>query len=265
MRSVVAGSTAASLFTLPSASSGPLRVSRARSEPGFKFVDLAHPVLNLRVGRVLADAAHRPAQHLRAAARDARGDQRVHGGQVDGPEPRHDGGEFLRRFIQRLSGPAPAADLQDMTAGLLRPVRAVSLELHPRDDAGQFVGQLPEALAGGFLERTDDLLVRFPAPRLVRPGEEDPDRDVSRLYRRVIPVLQYLDPADCAIGKDRPDVLLDAGGPGLRHHTVLTCKICAHNACKPCNTRYCAAVASSSNDASRYVTGRSRPGCRRGG
>src|ERR1700683_897546 len=116
MRSVAAGSTAASLFTLPSGAPGPLPVSSARSEPGFKLADLTHPALQLRVGRVLADAAHRPAQNLRAAARDARGDQRVHGRQVSRPEPRHDGSEVLCRVIQRLNGPAPAADLQDMAA-----------------------------------------------------------------------------------------------------------------------------------------------------
>jgi hypothetical protein len=44
------------------------------SEPGFEIVDLTHAVLNLRVGRVLTDAAHGPAQNLRAATRDAGGD-----------------------------------------------------------------------------------------------------------------------------------------------------------------------------------------------
>jgi hypothetical protein len=63
-------------------------------------------------------------------------------------------------------------------------------------------------------------------------GEEDPDRDVSRLYRRVIPVLQYLDPADHAVRKDRPDVLLDTGGPGLRHVIFLTCQPYTYNTCK---------------------------------
>src|ERR1700691_4416418 len=116
-----------------------------------------------------------------------------------------------------------------MTAGLLRPARAVSLEFHPRDGAGQFVVQLPEALAVGFLERTDDLLVGFFA---IRPGEEDPDRDVSRLYRRVIPVLQDLDPADYAVRKDRPEVLLDPGGPRLRHVVLFACQSCAYNMCK---------------------------------
>src|SRR3984885_1413041 len=145
MRSVVAGSTAASLVTPAVRVTRSLRVSWARSEPGFKFADLTHPVLNLCVGRVLADAAHGPAQNLRAAARDARGDQRVHGRQVGRPKPRHDGGEVLCRFIQWLTGAAPAADLQDMTAALLRPVRAVSLEFHPGDGGGEFVVQILEA------------------------------------------------------------------------------------------------------------------------
>jgi len=109
-----------------------------------------------------------------------------------------------------------------MTAALVRPVRAVSLELHPRDDAGQFVVQLLEALAVGFLKRTDDLLVRFPAPRLVRPVQEDPNRDISRLYRRIVPVLQNLNPADHAIREERPDVLLDTLGSRLRHVIFLT-------------------------------------------
>src|SRR5580700_6229470 len=216
MRSVAAGSTAASLVALPQVTWS-LRVSQARSEPGFKLADLTHPVLQLRVCRVLANAAHRPAQDLRAAARDARGDQRVHGRQVGRREPRHDGGEFLCRFIQWPSGPAASADLQDMTAVLLCPVRAVRLELHPRDEAGQFVVQLLEALAVGFLERVDDVLVGLLALGPVRLGEEDPDRDVSRLYRRVVPVLQYLDSADYVVRKERPDVLLDTSGPGLRH------------------------------------------------
>jgi hypothetical protein len=89
-----------------------------------------------------------------------------------------------------------------MAAGLLRLVRAVSLKLQPRDEAGQFLVQLPEALAVGFLESTDHVRVGFPAFRWVLPGEEDPDRDVSRFYRRVVPVPQYLDPADRAVGED---------------------------------------------------------------
>src|ERR1700734_2974770 len=120
-----------------------------------------------------------------------------------------------------------------MTAGLLRPVRAVSLELYPRDDAGQLVVQLLEALAVGFLESTDDLLVGFLALRAARPREEDPDRDVSGLYRRVIPVLQDLDPADCTVRKDRPEVLLDPGGPRLRHVIPFTCQPYMYKTCKP--------------------------------
>src|SRR5580658_2428701 len=231
MRSVAAGSTAASFNSPAVRGHLVLRVSRARSEPGFELADLTHPVLQLRICRVLADAAHRPAQDLRAAARDARGDQRVHGRQVRRPEPRHDGGEFLCRFIQWqwLRGPASAADLQDMTTALLRPVRAVSLELHPRDEAGQLVVQLPEALAVGFLERTDDILVRFPA---LRPVKEDPHRDISRLYRRVVPVLQHLDPAEDAVRKKRPDMRLDTRGPVIPHVLFLTCKPYAYNTCK---------------------------------
>src|ERR1700681_286945 len=109
-----------------------------------------------------------------------------------------------------------------MTAGLLRPDRAVGLELQPRDGAGQFVVQLLDALAVGLLERIDDVLVGFLALGPVRPGEEDPDGDISRLYSRVIPVLQYLDPVDCAVRKDRPDVLLDTGSPGLGHVILFT-------------------------------------------
>jgi hypothetical protein len=51
-----------------------------RLELGLQVGDLVHPVLDLGVGRVLADAADGPAQDLRATGRDARGDQRVHGG-----------------------------------------------------------------------------------------------------------------------------------------------------------------------------------------
>lgn len=67
----------------------------AVSELGLEFVDLVHPVLELGVCRVFADAAHGPAQDLGAAVRDARGDQRIHCGQVSGPEPRHHGGQLL--------------------------------------------------------------------------------------------------------------------------------------------------------------------------
>ena len=72
----------------------------------------------------------------------------------------------------------------------------------------------------------------FFALRLVRPVKEDPDRDVSRLYRRVVPVLQHLDPADHVVRKKRPDVLLDTRGPGLRHVIFLTRKPYAYNTCK---------------------------------
>jgi hypothetical protein len=120
-----------------------------------------------------------------------------------------------------------------MTAGLLRLVWAISSELQPRDDAGQFVVQLLEALAVGFLKGTDDLLVSFFALRPLRSADEDPDRDVSRLYRRVVPVLQYLDPADYVVRKERPDALLDTSDPGRRHVIFLTCKPCVYNTRKP--------------------------------
>ena len=45
------------------------------SELGLELVDLVHSLLELGVCRVLADAAHGPAQDLRAAVRDACGDQ----------------------------------------------------------------------------------------------------------------------------------------------------------------------------------------------
>jgi hypothetical protein len=118
-----------------------------------------------------------------------------------------------------------------MTA-LLRLVWAVRLELQPRDEVGQFVVQLLEALAVGFLKRTEDVLVGVRTHRPVRLGEENADRDVSRLYRRVIPVLEHLDPADHALRKERPDVLLDTSGPRLRHVFLLAYTTFAHNTCK---------------------------------
>ena len=65
-----------------------------------RLISFVHPVLELGVGWVLADAADGPAQDLGAAAPDAGGDQGVHGRQVVGPEPRHHGREPLLRFTR---------------------------------------------------------------------------------------------------------------------------------------------------------------------
>jgi hypothetical protein len=51
-------------------------------------------------------------------------------------------------------------------------------------------------------------------------------------------------------------VLLDPGGPRLRHAILFTCQSCAYNTCKSWNRSYSAVVVSSSNDASRDVAGR---------
>src|SRR5271166_2710829 len=78
------------------------------SELGLELVDLVHSLLELGVCRVLADTAHGPAQDLRAAVRDACGDQGVHGRQIGRAEPGHYRGEFLR-YLLRCPRPYPAA------------------------------------------------------------------------------------------------------------------------------------------------------------
>jgi len=109
------------------------------SELGLEFVDLVHSVLELGVGRVFADAADGPAQDLGAAVSDARGDQRVHGRQVGGPEPGVHGGQLLGQFIRRHGLPATALDKEDGAASLRRLARRVRLEVDPIDGAGQLV------------------------------------------------------------------------------------------------------------------------------
>jgi hypothetical protein len=58
---------------------------------GRGVVVLARFLLEAGVGRVFPEAAQGPAQALGPAVHDARGDQGIHGRQVNGPEPDHDG------------------------------------------------------------------------------------------------------------------------------------------------------------------------------
>src|SRR4029077_16836453 len=79
-------------------------------------VDVAGVLPQLLVGGAFADAGQGPADGLRAVARDARGDQRVHDVQLRRLEPDHHVGELT------IGGLAAVLDEPDVTA---HPVAAV--------------------------------------------------------------------------------------------------------------------------------------------
>ena len=151
-------------------------------------------------------------------------------------QPFSEGDRVMSLLVRTETGQIARFDALEANAGSLAPDGFVAcswvqvFKPRPAEENAERALKLTadtlfQALADPSSEPTPETarLVRFLALRLVGPGEEDPDRDVSGLYCRVIPVLQYLDPADHAVRKDRPDVLLDTGGPGLRHVILLTC------------------------------------------
>src|SRR5215469_11551293 len=76
------------------------------SELRLELPDLAGLLLQLRVGGPFPHPGQGPADGLRAVARDARRDQRVHGLQVRRAEPGHDGDQALTVALERAPRPS---------------------------------------------------------------------------------------------------------------------------------------------------------------
>jgi len=92
----------------------------ARSEFGLEPLDIAGVLAQLCIGGPLADAGQRPADGLRAAVRDARGDQRVDDFQLRRFEPDHYVGDVaVGGFVLAVEGEdeAPPA----VAAGVFEP------------------------------------------------------------------------------------------------------------------------------------------------
>src|SRR6185437_10181804 len=101
----------------------------ALSEFGLEPLDIAGVLAQLCVGGPLADAGQRPPDGLRAAVRDAGGDQRVDDFQLRRFEPDHHvGNAALGRFAGVVEGHDEAAPA--VAAGIFEPVPEV-LDLRP--------------------------------------------------------------------------------------------------------------------------------------
>src|SRR6516162_3668464 len=173
--------------------------------------DLAGPLAQLRVGGPLADPGQGPADGVGPVGRDARGDQRVHGLQVGGPEPGHHGGEFAD------GGAAFAA-----SSGIARgqphyepaPVLAAGVVADDKDPASlwhllqQVTAEFFQGRAVGPFQPAQGLLRPV---RAVLRRQGYPDQHLARFDRGIVAVLQ------------QPDLLHRAGEApvGLVFHLLL--------------------------------------------
>ena len=169
-------------------------------EPGLQLVErgpvqgclrpglagLPRPSGELRVGRLLADAGQRPARGLRAAGRDARGDQRVQRRQVRGPEEslRHLG-EAARDLVLFRVEQRDAVHLHDPGGGKASAVAGAGGDHEPLD-----LGKPPRAEVFQPVE----VFCHPGVPRRAVLARDDQQVQFSRLDHRVVAVAQQHQP-----------------------------------------------------------------------
>jgi len=164
------------------------------------IVVLACLLLEAGVGLLFPEPAHGPAQGPGPAVHDARGDEGVHGRQVNGPEPDYDWSAVVQRFIACGGRPPAVGDPVAQATSAGRPSLALRAELGPSDHARQPGAQHAERRGVGSHEPVHRPRVGLAAFGPARPVEEGPHRGLPEFYLRIVAVLQHLDPRDRAVG-----------------------------------------------------------------
>src|SRR6185369_13117303 len=171
----------------------------------------------LRVGRPLADAGQRPADGLRAAVRDARGDQRVDDFQLRRLEPDHHVDDVALGRLARVIEAHDEAAAPAVAAGIFVPEPEV-LDLRP--PLCQVAPELLECRAVGPLQLLKCRAGPGPPNAAGRFGQDQRGQQLSRLEVRVVAVRFPVHPAHRA-REERPylifDLVPDAVFRGLVH------------------------------------------------